>query len=157
LVFPKFRLLFREGTRDFLQFVYNRYTVGFYSSLPKKTLKKILEVLLTPEQYLRTVFIWGEERLRMDLNSYEFSTYKSLIDVIENPEINCRKEWNSKNVLFCDTYTSKVDKIPPENLVQLETFSGSPYDLSLYDLIGEIPSKLPHDPQHSILDGIMHD
>lgn len=155
LVFPKFRLLFREGTRDFLEFLYNRYTVGFYSSEPKKKLKKILQVLLTPEQYIRTLFIWGEERLRMEPGIFEFKTYKSLIDVLENPEINCKREWNYNNVLFCDTQVSKVNKIPSENLISVKSFSGSPYDLSLYDLIGEIPKKLPQDPSHSVLDGLI--
>ena len=153
MVFSKHRLIFREGTRDFLEFLFNRYTVGFYSSLPKKVLKQILKLLLTPEQYGKTLFIWGEYRLRLDLCRPGFKTYKSIKDIFENPEINCNRQWNTSNVLFLDTNCKKLEEMPPENVCLIKKFSGSSHNLYLYDLMSEIP-KFYFDSS-SVLDGML--
>ena len=156
LVFKDHRLLFREGTRDFLDFIYNRYTIGFYSSLPKKLLKQILNLLLTPEQKSKTLFVWGEDRLRLDTNTYNFRTYKSIKDVLQNPEINCRRVWNYSNVVFLESNCKKVQKIPMLNLCLVKKFSGSPTDLILYDLMGTLPKHYFHGSL-SVLDGMFGD
>lgn len=142
-----YNVIFRPEYRKFLNFCYENYDVGFFSSTTYKNASLILKKLLTPEQYKKTVFMWFRDRtvLDPDFNKdpeiKQFDTIKRLSDIIDNPIVNHDRRYNYQNTVLIDDSQRKTRFNDPFNIVIVPPYDGSKEDDILESIMEEILIK----------------
>jgi len=118
-------IIFRPDTFRFIEEVYSKYNIGFFTSCTYKTMKRILGSLLTEQQDYDTIFKWSRDHTHLDNESpCPWDTYKLLSDVWDNPVVNPNRYWNKYNTLMIDDSPNKMRYNPPENWMAVRSFNG---------------------------------
>lgn len=137
IICPSYIVVFRPYYREFLEFCFANYDVGFFSSTTYANATVILDKLLTEQQNRSTVFQWFRDRTRPDLELGGYATIKCLSDVFrEYPNWNyTKKDMTSGNTLICDDSIQKLRYNHRENMVIVDIFTGNDDDDYLLRLI----------------------
>lgn len=136
----KYWIQLRPGLKEFLDFCYNNYDIGFLSSTPNHNGEEMIRHILSYNQIRDTIFFWYRDHTYIDRefpNSYE--TLKRIGDVLDNPIINRNNNYHWNNTIICDDTFTKVRFNPPENVVLVKPFDGDLQDIELQDLIVKLP------------------
>lgn len=136
-----YTVILRPGCREFLEYCYKNYNVGFYSSTPFYNANAILNILLTKEQHQNTIFKWYRDRTHIDPENKKFGTIKKIEDIFDNPVINEKFLYSYNNTILCDDSFSKTRFNNYKNIIIIPTFTGNSNDITLYNLINEIDKK----------------
>jgi TFIIF-interacting CTD phosphatase-like protein len=142
----------RPGVKEFLEFCYSHYTVGFFSSTTFRNADPILKKILTPEQYQLSKIKWFRDRTRFDPDTKDHTTIKVLKDLFDNPIANSERIWSESNTLLIDDSIEKTRFNSPKNVLLVKTYSGDLKDRELLNLIEEIPRKLHSTSEKSNVD-----
>lgn len=137
-----YNVLPRPNYIEFLETLYSRYTIGFFSSTCEWNVNPILNKLLTPEQKKATVLLWFRDRTRLDPDDSGFATIKMLKDVFENPMFNAKRLYNESNTILIDDCNIKTRFNNPDNIITCKSFTGQDDDdHELLDLIETISER----------------
>lgn len=158
-----YSVILRPGYAEFLQQCYAHYEVGFFSSTTEPNASAILKALLTKEQFKQTKFIWYRDRTSLDpdwqadqihydetWNDLEFNqeikahdTIKLLNNVWNNPMINAKRKYNSKNTLICDDSAMKLRYNSQQNcLIVSEYVYTSDENTTLKEIWNDIVERM---------------
>ena len=176
-------VILRPFYKEFLDFCYNHFHVGFFSSTPEKNARMILKHLLTKEQIVKTKLFWFRDRTHLDfdikterrdvLNDLDisfdtnviqkqlsvafntnavtfdtfdtnaiqkqqkvvFDTIKKLNDIYDNPVVNSKHLYHSKNTILIDDTFKKVRYNELNNIIICQEFTGDEKDIHLIELM----------------------
>lgn len=135
---PKFIVFLRPHVKEFLDFCFLNYDVGFFSSTTEKNAGEILSVLLSDVQKKKVKFFWYRDRTRLDPDYGKdseiknFDTVKLLDDIIESPMINYERKYNENNIFLLDDSEKKTRFNNSDNVIIIPSFD---MKLSLDELI----------------------
>lgn len=139
----RYGVVIRPGAREFLEFCYQNFDVGIFSSTTYKNASPILEALLTPEQQKKTKFKWFRDRSSIDpdynssgrraepswdLDEFidkkieQYSTVKKIADVLSAPQINEDRKYTLQNTLIVDDSPMKMRFNQKKNVVLIAPF-----------------------------------
>ncbi len=109
------KFILYEGAKDFLNYCYELYSVGFYSSMVKKNLDTILKDILTPDQISKTICILDRRYTKKDESGKDpWSTTK---------DVNLIKDkFKGYKVLICDDDESKMKFNDPNDYIIVQKF-----------------------------------
>lgn len=142
-----YKVIMRPGAREFLEFCYKNFTVGFFSSTTYPNANAILEKLLTSEQKSATAFRWYRDRTHLDPNygkdssTTQYDTIKKLSDVFDSPTINADRKYHTGNTILCDDSTTKTRFNNPRNVLMFEPFKGDASDKVLLGMMESLEKK----------------
>jgi hypothetical protein len=137
-----YKVILRPHYKEFLDFVYNNYKVGFFSSTCEWNAKEILNKLLNKEQKKLTVLMWFRDRTHIDPDSIDtYDTIKKLEDVFDNPVFNVKRKYHSGNTILIDDSKTKTRFNNPNNIIICESFTGNEDDCVLFELINLISDR----------------
>jgi hypothetical protein len=140
-------LKLRPHHKEFLEYCYASYDVGFMSSTMPDKVSHIISLILTKEQYKQTIFIWSRDRVHLDPAfgldpvTKGYDTIKRLSDLWDNPLINKDRIYNQTNTLICDDTPSKVRYNNQTNTLIFDSYGGDPEDNELAKISLRIESK----------------
>jgi hypothetical protein len=137
-----YKVIVRPGCSEFLDFCYNQFTVGFFSSTGYTNAHAILKRILTPDQWKLTKIMWFRDRTHFDpeyVNSHD--TIKKLQDIFDNPMVNAKRQYNSENTILVDDSSIKTRFNNPKNIVIVGTFKGDKDDYILFPMMDIITQK----------------
>jgi hypothetical protein len=115
--------IFRDHVKEFLEFCYSYGDVGFFSSTTKKIGYKILEKILTFDQFKKTKFFWYRDHVKNDPdylinnNINKYDTIKLLDDVISSSSINYERIYGYHNTIIIDDSWNKLRFNNSENCI----------------------------------------
>lgn len=135
-----YNVIMRPGCREFLEFCYAGFTVGFFSSTNKWNVDAILKKLLNSEQQKTTAFKWYRDHTHFDPDT-EYATIKKLQDIFDNPVVNENRKYSSENTILLDDSEAKTRFNDPNNIIICEAFTGKEDDRFLFELMELIPQK----------------
>lgn len=146
----RYGVVVRPGAREFLEFCYQNFDVGIFSSTTYKNASPILDFLLTAEQQKKTKFKWFRDRTSLDpqwgsselsadpswdLDEFhdkkieQYSTVKKIGDVLSAPQINEDRKYTLENTLIVDDSLMKMRFNPKKNVVIVAPFEKEEDDL----------------------------
>jgi hypothetical protein len=131
----------RPGYKEFLEFCFENYNVGFFSSTNKWNVDAILKKLLTSKRRKEIIFTWYRDRTHFDDENGEYATIKKLQDVFDNPVVNYNRKYNSTNTILIDDSKLKTRFNDPKNIIICEEFTGNGDDIGLFELMKIIPER----------------
>ena len=132
-----YHVILRPYYKEFLDFCYKHFNVGFFTSTTEKNAKIILNNLLTEEQIKNTKLMWFRDRTHLDYESYKtFNTIKKLNDIYDYPLFNC--QYHEHNTILIDDSFNKVRYNEPKNIIICNAFHGDHNDTHLIELIHKI-------------------
>lgn len=99
-----------EGLSDFLDYCYQNYKVGFYSSMVKKNLMKILKEILTETQFRSTISILDRNFTSVDPEG------KNPWDTLKDIKL-IKDRFEGYRVLMCDDNASKMRLNNPNDYI----------------------------------------
>ena len=142
-----YNVTLRPNYREFLEFCYENFSVGFFSSTTYPNANAILEKILTPEQKAKTILKWFRDHTHLDPDFGSnpeivfHDTIKKLSDIFDNPIINGNRKFSPKNTLLCDDSEIKTRFNDPKNIVIFKGFKGDPEDKVLYEMINVLSKR----------------
>lgn len=137
-----YKVIMRPGYREFFDFCYDHYTVGFFTSTNQWNVDIILNKVLNRKQMKNTAFKWYRDRTRFDPDSENsYDTIKKLEDVFDNPVINKERKYHSGNTVLIDDSETKTRFNDPKNILICEPFIGKEDDRILFELMELLPEK----------------
>ena len=140
-----YKVIIRPHCREFLEYCYSKFTIGFFTSTCEWNVKAILNKLLTPEQHKATALMWFRDRTRFDpissADEMSFETIKMLEDIFQNPMANEKRLYNDQNTLLIDDSETKTRFNDPANIIICKAFTGEEDDRGLFDLMEIIPQR----------------
>lgn len=126
------KIILRPYYKEFLDFCYLHFNVGFFTSTTEKNAKLILNQLLTQEQFNQTTLMLFRQHTHRDYESYKiYDTIKNLNDVYDTM-------YHDKNTILIDDSPEKVRYNNPKNIIICETFKGDENDNHLIELMHKI-------------------
>lgn len=122
-----YEVKFRPHVKEFLDYVYDNFTIGFFSSTTKPNAKAILDSLLSVEQANKTLFYWFRDRTKADLELGGHETIKLASDI--------RQEYQDLDLLMLDDSSDKMRYNDPKDYIICNSYDGRDEDTYLLDLI----------------------
>ena len=147
LELKSYKVQTRPGCSEFLDFCYNNFSVGFFSSTTRKNAEAILSLLLTSQQRQNTILMWFRDRTHLDPDVikdstiFYYDTIKKLQDIFDNPVINEKRKYHSGNTILVDDSIAKTRFNDPKNIVICESFDGNQDDKVLYEIMEILPER----------------
>ena len=127
-----FIVFVRPHAYKFLDFCFENFDVGFFSSTTYQNAWSILEKLLSKEQQKQVKFYWYRDRTRLDPEYPKdgienFDTVKKIKDILESPIVNRNRDYTNRNVVLIDDSEDKTRFNDKKNIYTIKPFDISPY------------------------------
>jgi hypothetical protein len=138
LSIKSYDVILRPYYKEFLDWCYKHYKVGYFSSTSAINAKLILNYLLTPEQKEHCVLFWFRDKTQLDpYPKKRYDTIKSLIDVYDHVEY----VFNDCNTLIIDDSYNKVRFNLQKNVLLCQPYKNDKDDDELIRLMSDIVTK----------------
>lgn len=112
--------VFRPGTKEFMVWASENYTLAIFTSM----IQKNCLLALKPISGIGFEFIWARDRCKLDPTKQEWETIKSLTDVWLFPDFN--RAWNQTNTIIVDDSAEKHKYNDPKNIILISSWDGNP-------------------------------
>lgn len=116
-------ITYREGINEFLEWCFDNYDVGIYSSSDIQTINNVIN-MIDPNMMVKFKFIWDRSRVEYDpnfINSHK--TIKVLDRIWNNPIINENRTYNKYNTLIVDDCINKLRYNNHKNCLIVPSFN----------------------------------
>lgn len=135
ILIPKFIVFLRPHVYDFLSMCFDKFDVGFFSSMTERHGSQILDILLTKEQKEQVKFIWYRDKTRPDpdfgikpeITNYD--TIKMAQDIVDSFD-----RYKLEDILICDDSETKLRFNKSENTCVIRSFNLAKYILNEVNL-----------------------
>ena len=135
LPIKSYDVLLRPYYKEFLDWCYCHFDVGYFSSTSKTNAMLILNYLLTTEQKNKTTLFWFRDQTQPDPHGRSFDTIKSLIHIYDHFD-----HYHHKNTLIIDDSYHKVRFNLDQNVLLCQPYQGQE-DNELIGLMEKIVTK----------------